>query len=168
MITRSGINALGLAIAVVVGTAIQGCSPVTLGQRAFEDRSVEDIKLDTEIFTAISTEMAANKTIAASSLVYEQEVVMFGLMDDKRKLDRLAAGVRNVDGIKRLHWHVEYMSEADQEAREDALLGITGTSKAKAAIEAGWLGGDAIDSLNFRVGVDFGHGVPDGARQIPG
>ncbi len=145
---------LRMVMLISVSLALGACGAVTLGQRAFEDRSVEDITADTELFARLSAVMANNKTIAVTSIVYEQEVVMYGLMDDKRAMDRLAADIRNVEGLKKLHWHVTYMSEADQSAQEDELLGITGTTKAKAAIEAGWLTADAINSLNFRIGVD--------------
>lgn len=143
----------GFAV-LLLGLLLQACSPVTLGQRALEDRSVADITADTELFARVTAAMANNKTISVSSLVYEQVVVLYGLIDDKRIMDALHADIREIDGIETLHWHVTYMSEADQAARDDQLLGLTGTTKAQGAIEAGWLSGDAINSLNFRVGID--------------
>lgn len=137
---------------------LTGCTPsvnpVTLAQRIVEDRSASDIAADTEITARVVAAMADNKVISVSTLVYEQQLVAFGVVTDRTKFRNLERDFKNISEIKRLRWHVTYMSEAEKTRRDAELLGIAETVAAKAKIEAEWLKTDGIESPNFRVGID--------------
>lgn len=152
-----------LLAALVALAGVAGCTqvnPITLGQRAVEDRSAGDIARDTEIFSKANAAMATNKTLAISTLVYEQVLVAYGLSDDQAKMDAVHAAFRNIDGLRRLHWHVEYMSPEEQKRQEAKILNVAQTTRIRGEIEANWLDAEGVESPNFRVGVDpLGHAI---------
>lgn len=157
---RSFRHAAALALALAT-LGVAGCTqvnPITLGERIAEDRSAGDIAKDTEIFAKASTAMAEQKTLAVSNMVYEQTLLAYGVMDDRKKMEALHAAYRNIAGVKRLYWEVRYMSEAQQKSHLPPLLNVAETTKTHGEIEANWLKADGVASPNFRVGIDpLGH-----------
>jgi hyperosmotically inducible protein len=93
-------------------------APKTLIDRAIEARSTSDIAKDNEIVLKVNKVMAGLGTIKASTEIYEQRLLVTGLFDDKAVYDKFEKGVREVTGVKRLLWHVAYLSKADQEAKK--------------------------------------------------
>ncbi len=149
----------GVVILALFGAGLAACtgspiSPVTLAQRALEDRSSEDIATDTAIFTAANTIMAGEKTLSLSTLVYEQVLVVYGLETDRETYDTVRAEMAEIEDVKTLHWEAVYMTEAEKEAADEQILGIADTLRIQAEVEADWLDTEGIESLNFRVGVD--------------
>ena len=96
--------------------------PKTLIDRAIEARSSSDIYKDNEIVVKVNAVMADLETIKASTEIYEQRLLITGLFDDTQLYEDFLAGVEAIDGIKELYWHVQYMSEEDQEARKEEML----------------------------------------------
>lgn len=151
---------------LVVSLAVAGLgactqvNPVTLGQRAVEDRSAGDIAKDTEIFSRANAAMAGNKTFAISTLIYEQELVAYGLIDDRAKMEAVESAFRDIEGVRQLHWHVAYMTPEERERRKASILNVAQTTRIQGEIEANWIEAEGVKSPNFRVGVDpLGHAI---------
>ena len=79
---------------------------------------------------------------------------MTGLFDDKATYDKFEKAVRGVEGVKKLYWHVAYLSEADQKARKPPLLAwhdvLTMVTKAEARL----IGTAGVADVNFRIAGD--------------
>lgn len=89
-------------------------SPKTIVEHAAEARSFSDQAKDNEIVLKINNVMAQVGSAAASTEIYEQRLLVTGLFDDKAKYDQFQSGVKGVDGVKKLYWHVAYESDDDQ------------------------------------------------------
>lgn len=147
---RAALAALMLAAAA----GLSACSPVTVAQRALEDRSVADIREDNRIVVGVNKLMAKYETISVSTEIYEQHLLIYGILETESAYNGFRNDVAKIEGIDRLYWHVEQMSEAEQEAREGEMLGFAQGLKVKAVIEKNWLQAEGVESLNFRVAVD--------------
>lgn len=134
--------------------AVTACSPVTLVQRAVEDRSLEDIAADNKIVIAVNKLMAKYKTVTVSTEIYEQHLLVYGLMENKARYDGFNTELAKIAGVKKLYNKVLHMTEAQQKAREDSMLGFAEGIQVKAKIEVAWLDEPGLESPNFRVAVD--------------
>jgi hyperosmotically inducible protein len=141
-------------VVLIAGAIVSSCvSPVTIGQRALEERSIEDIAKDNEIVIDVNELMAKYETVSVSTEIYEQRLVVYGLLDDEATLDNFRKDTEAIEGIKQLYWHVLFMTEEEQKAKEGEMLGFSGGLEVKANVEKGWLETEGIDSLNYRVAV---------------
>lgn len=127
-------------------------SPKTLVDRAIEARSAADIARDNAVVVKVNAAMAEAGTVKASTEIYEQRLLVTGLFDDKATYQKFERGVRGVGGVKRLYWHVLYLSDAEQKAKnilswEQALVI---EEKAKARL----IGTAGVADVNFRVAAD--------------
>ncbi len=129
-------------------------APKTLIDRAIEARSTEDIFLDNEIVIKVNAVMAELGTIKASTEIYEQRLLITGMFDDVELYEEFLAGVEEIDGIKELYWHVTYMSEEDQEAREDEMLDWVDAMELDARVGINLISAAGIADVNLRVAVD--------------
>lgn len=151
---HAGRIAVALALGLALSGALAACSPITVVQRAVEDRSAADIAEDNRIVVAVNKLMAKYETVSVSTEIYEQRLLIYGILADPADYSGLRNDVGKIDGIAELYWHVTRMSEAEQDAREDEMLGFAAGLKVKAVIEKDWLAADGVESLNFRVAVD--------------
>jgi len=119
-----------------------------------EARGTSDIVKDNEIVVDVNKLMATYETVAVSTEIYEQRLLVYGLLDDAAKVESFRGDVSKLEGVKALYWHVTYMSAADQDAKSDDILGLAGAAGAQANVEAKWLVADGVNSLNFRAGID--------------
>jgi len=92
--------------------------PKTLIDRAIEARSSSDIARDNAVVIDVNRVMADLGTIKASTAIYEQRLLVTGLFSESETYRKFEAGVRKVEGVKNLYWHVTYMTDA---AKEDAI-----------------------------------------------
>ncbi len=129
-------------------------APKTLFDRAIEARSTSDIITDNEIVIEINAIMAELGTIKASTEIYEQHLLMTGLFDDAELYEEFRERVMEVEGIKELYWHVEYMSEEDQEANEAEMLDWVDAIELDARIGIHLFETAGIADVNLRVAVD--------------
>jgi hyperosmotically inducible protein len=131
-------------------------APKTLIDRAIEARSTSDIARDNEVVIKVNKVMADVGSVKASTEIYEQRLLVTGLFDDKAVYDKFEKGVRAVTGVKRLYWHVAYLSKADQEAKKKSGEFVDWTdvlameTKAKARL----VGTKGVADVNFRVTAD--------------
>lgn len=134
--------------------------PKTLIDRAIEARSSSDIARDNAIVIDVNKVMAELGTIRASTEIYEQTLLVTGLFNDPETYRKFENGVRNVPGIKKMHWHVSYMTaEAEAQAKQAGtlmdwadVLAFDGKAKARLIGTAG------VADVNFRVTADaFGN-----------
>lgn len=95
-------------------------APKTLFDRAIEARTTSDILLDNKIVLAVNAIMAKFKTIKASTEIYEQRLLVTGIFDDEKLYKKFHSEVKKVKDVKKLYWHVRYMSEAEQKKRKKA------------------------------------------------
>ena len=129
-------------------------APKTLFDRAIEARSTSDIITDNEIVIEINAIMAELGTIKASTEIYEQRLLMTGLFDDAELYEEFRERVMEVEGIRKLYWHVEYMSEEDQEANEAEMLDWVDAIELDARIGIHLFETAGIADVNLRVAVD--------------
>ncbi len=143
-----------LFVVLIIGAMVAACaSPVTVAQRALEERSAADIKKDNEIVIDVNQLMAKYETISVSTEIYEQRLIIYGLLDDKATYDAFRRDSEAIPGVAQLYWHVVFMTKEEQKAREGEMLGFSGGLQVKAVIEKGWLDTEGINSLNYRVAV---------------
>ena len=158
---------LRMLLAMGVATALAGLSgpaaagitdlltaPKTLFDRAIEARSVSDIAKDNEIVLVVNRIMAELGTIKASTEIYEQRLLVTGLFDDKALYNEFRRRVRAVRGIKKLYWHVAYMSKDDQEKNKGKLIGWPEAMVLDGKVGLELVGARGIADVNFRVAVD--------------
>ena len=92
--------------------------PKTLFDRAIEARSSSNIARDNAIVIDANKIMAELGTIKASTKIYEQRLLVTGLFAEARTYRKFETGVRKIEGVKNLYWHVTYMTDA---AKGDAI-----------------------------------------------
>ncbi|MDE0794547.1 MAG: hypothetical protein OSB76_02765 [Alphaproteobacteria bacterium] len=134
--------------------------PKTLFDRAIEARSSSDLARDNAIVIDVNRVMADLGTIKASTQIYEQDLLITGLFAEGEAYRKFEKGVRAVEGVKKLYWHVTYITD---KAKEDAIAAgrmmdwqdvLTLETKAQARL----IGTAGIADVNFRVTADpFGH-----------
>lgn len=134
-----------------IGTILS--APVTLVDRALEDRSTVDIAKDNEIVVKVNAVMADIGTVKASTEIYEQRLLVTGLFDDKPAYDKFERGVRGVAGVKRLYWHVVYMSDAGQKADKN-LISWTRALEINSKAEVALAAAKDVRHLNYRLATD--------------
>ena len=127
--------------------------PKKLIDRAIEARSSSDIARDNAIVIDVNKVMADLGTIKASTEIYEQRLLVTGLFSDAETYKKFETGVRKVEGIKNLYWHVTYMTD---DAKEDAIKAgrmmdwkdvLAFETKASARL----IGTAGVADVNFRV-----------------
>lgn len=135
-------------------------SPKTLFDRAIEARSTSDIVKDNKIVIAVNAIMAKLGTIKASTEIYEQRLLITGLFDDKKLYDDFFSKVKKVKYVKKLYWHVRYMSEAEQDKRKKAgkMIGWGDALVLDTKVGLSLVGERGVADVNYRVAADaFSH-----------
>lgn len=134
--------------------------PKTLFDRAIEARSSSNIARDNAIVIDANKIMAELGTIKASTKIYEQRLLVTGLFAEARTYRKFETGMRKIEGVKNLYWHVTYMTDA---AKGDAIkAGRMMDWKDVLAFEtkagARLIGTAGVADVNFRVtGDPFGN-----------
>jgi hyperosmotically inducible protein len=127
--------------------------PVTIAERVIEARSTADIAEDNRIVVAANKAMADVGTIKAATEIYEQRLLVTGIIADQADYDAFRAGIDAIGGVAELYWHVVQMSDADQEANADLLSWSDALAlDAKVGIEL--IGTAGVADVNYRVAVD--------------
>lgn len=129
-------------------------APKTLFDRAIEARSIQDIFKDNGIVIEVNKLMADLGTLKASTEIYEQRLLVTGLFDDRAVFDKFLAGVKKIDGVKKLYWHVGFMSEQDQEKNKETLLGWGAALALDTRVGVNLVTTWGVADVNFRVAVD--------------
>jgi osmotically-inducible protein OsmY len=134
--------------------------PKTLIDRAIEARSSSDLARDNAIVIDVNKVMADLGTIKASTQIYEQRLLITGLFAEGETYRKFEKGVRAVEGVKKLYWHVTYMTD---KAKDEAIAAgrmmdwkdvLAFETKAMARL----IGTAGIADVNFRVtGDPFGN-----------
>lgn len=127
-------------------------APKTLIDRAIEARSAADIAKDNDIAIKVNAAMAKVGTIKASTEIYEQRLLVTGLFDDKAVYEKFEKSVRAVKGVKRLYWHVVYMSPAEQAKQKTLDWGSVMALQGNATMRL--IGTSGVADVNFRVTAD--------------
>ena len=127
--------------------------PKKLIDRAIEARSSSDIARDNAIVIDVNKVMADLGTIKASTEIYEQRLLVTGLFSDAETCKKFETGVRKVEGIKNLYWHVTYMTD---DAKEDAIkaghmMDWTDVLAFETKASARLIGTAGVADVNFRV-----------------
>jgi len=161
MTLRQILPAALAALAVLVLPAVDGAfikdvitAPKTLIDRAIEARSAADIAEDNRIVVIVNGIMADLGTIKASTEIYEQRLLVTGLFDDRKLYDDFKTRVEAVEGVKKLYWHVAYMSEADQKKNADTLLGWDDALILDNKVGLKLVATRGVADVNLRVAVD--------------
>ncbi len=149
--------------ALVLAWTLGGCTdtlvavvtaPVTLAERAVEARSSGNIAKDNEIVIDVNAIMANLGTIKASTEIYEQRLLITGLFDDKKLYDDFLRRVKSIYGVKKLYWHVMYMSKADQARNKATLIDWPDAMLLDNRVGLKLVGAAGVADVNFRVAAD--------------
>jgi hyperosmotically inducible protein len=127
-------------------------APKTLIDRAIEARSAEDIAKDNGIVIKVNAAMGKHETIKASTEIYEQRLLVTGLFNDKKVYDGFEQDVRGVEGVKKLYWHVRYMSDDDQ--KKAKLLAWSDVLVISEKAQARLVGTAGVADVNYRTAAD--------------
>lgn len=127
-------------------------APKTLFDRAIEARSAGDIAKDNEIVVKVNGIMGKLGTIKASTEIYEQRLLITGIFDDKALYDRFEREVRQLQGIKKLYWHVSYLAKDD--AKRKALLDWADVTVMATKAQGRLVGTAGVADVNFRTTAD--------------
>lgn len=131
-------------------------APKTLFDRMIEARSASDIARDNAIVIDVNKVMAELGTINAKTEIYEQTLLVTGLFNDLETYRKFEEGVRAVEGVKKLYWHVVYMTaEAEAAAKKEGrmmdwsdVVVLDGKAKGRLIATKG------LADVNFRVTAD--------------
>lgn len=156
---------LAVAAVIVAGVSISSppasaqlsdilLAPKTLFDRAIEARSAKNIAIDNRIVVEVNAIMVKYSTIKASTEIYEQRLLITGIFDDKKLFDDFNAKVREIEGVKELYWHVIYMSEEEQEKREEELLDWPDAVVLNSKVGINLISTRGVADVNFRTAVD--------------
>ncbi|MCZ6740818.1 MAG: BON domain-containing protein [Alphaproteobacteria bacterium] len=131
-------------------------APKTLFDRLIEARSTSDILEDNRIVAAVNGIMLDLGTIKASTEIYEQRLLITGLFNDKKLYDKFLTDVKNIDGIKKLYWHVTHMTEKEQERRgkKKELLKWVDALALDVSVGLNLVGTLDVADVNFKVAAD--------------
>ncbi len=129
-------------------------APKTLFDRVIEARSAKNIAIDNRIVVEVNAIMVEYSTIKASTEIYEQRLLITGIFDDKKLFDDFNAKVRKIEGVKELYWHVIYMSEEEQEKREEELLDWPDAVVLNSKVGINLISTRGVADVNFRTAVD--------------
>lgn len=155
----AAVAVVGILAAGAPGVAAFGLldiisAPKVLFDRAIEARSTSDIIEDNKIVLAVNGIMADLGTIKASTEIYEQRLLITGMFDDKTLYDKFLADVKKVTGVKKLYWHVVYMSKADQEKNKETLLDWGDALLLDTKVGLALVGTGDVADVNYRVAAD--------------
>lgn len=147
--------AMILTALLVAGCAPEAVlSPKTVIDRAIEARSAADIAKDNHIVLSVNGAMAGIANLSASTEIYEQRLLMTGIMSDKGDYQRLKRQVEATDGIKELYWHVVPMTEAARDEADPRLLLWGEVLNLDARVGVALIKTAGIADVNYRVAAD--------------
>jgi osmotically-inducible protein OsmY len=129
-------------------------APKTLVDRAIEARKAGDIVEDNRIVIDVNKVMADLGTIKASTEIYEQQLLITGIFDDRAVYDKFRAGVNKVKGVKKLRWHATYMSKQEQERRKASLVDWKDALVIEAKVRANLIKTRGIADVNYKTAID--------------
>lgn len=127
-------------------------APKTLIDRAIEARSAGDIAKDNEIVVKVNAIMGKMGTVKASTEIYEQRLLITGIFDDKALYHRFEREVRQVQGVKKLYWHVSYLAKDD--SRRKSLLDWGDVTVMATKAQGRLVGTAGVADVNFRTTAD--------------
>ncbi len=149
--------------AVLAALLVAGCSggvaqsvmgvPKFAVDWALEARSGEDIRKDSRIIASLGYTMTDLRIVSVSVEVYEQRVLVAGLLNDKAAHDKLREALRWIYGVKKVYWHVTVMSDDDRAATPEIKSWVETVAVRTKALVRLTLAPSVAD-LNFRVAAD--------------
>jgi hyperosmotically inducible protein len=129
-------------------------APKTLVDRAIEARSAKDILEDNRIVIEANKLMAQIGTIKAKTEIYEQVLLITGIFDDRNAYDRFHSGVRNIKGVKRLHWHARYMAASEQASRKAEMVDWKDALVTETKVRGNLIKTRGVSDVNFKTAID--------------
>jgi osmotically-inducible protein OsmY len=127
-------------------------APKTLIDRAIEARSTSDIAKDNEIVVKVNGIMADLGTVKASTEIYEQRLLITGVFDDKALYDRFLSQVKAVKDVKKLYWHVAYVTKDDPKRKQ--MLDWADATVMGTKAQGRLIGTKGVADVNFRTTAD--------------
>lgn len=130
--------------------------PKTLIDRAIEARSTSDIARDNAVVIDVNKVMAELGTIKASTVIYEGNLLVTGLFNDLETYRKFESGVRAVKDVKKLYWHVTFMTDKAQKEATEAgrMMDWSDVLVLEKKAEARLIGTAGVADVNFRVTAD--------------
>lgn len=147
----------------IFGTAVllAGCtdvlvSPKTVVDRTIEARSGADIALDNKAVIRVNAAMAKFGLTSVSTEIYEQRLLITGVIADRTDYDGFEKSVREIGGIRQIYWHVRQISNPEQKRRidEGAMLEWPDVLLLQGKGKARLIGTRGVADVNFRVAAD--------------
>jgi len=120
-------------------------------EAAVEDRSAGDIAKDTEIkakaFAAITDELGTDM-IAFNTDVYEQDVMLTGVVEEAALKDKAGKVAKSINGVKKVYNEVLVIPKVKQE--KGMVEGFVDDTVIETKINAQLLDAKAVNVTNFR------------------
>ena len=120
-------------------------------EAAVEDRSSSDIAKDLEIKAKLAADVVdkmGTKVISINADVYEQDVMLTGVVDDATVKDQAGQLAKSVDGVKTVH--NEMMVIKPLEKKKGAVEGFVDDTVIESKINALLLDASGVNVTNFR------------------
>jgi hyperosmotically inducible protein len=141
-----------ISLALLTGACLS--TYATVAERVVEDRSTDDIFVDNRIVVDVNTAMADVGLVSISTEIYEQRLLVTGIIDDPNDYNDFRSQVDAVSGVKALYWHVIQMSAADQEAQGGNMLSWDDALLLDKSAGTNAYEGAGTASVNYRIGSD--------------
>ncbi|GAB6052717.1 hypothetical protein JCM17960_15370 [Magnetospira thiophila] len=120
-------------------------------EAAVEDRSTSDIAKDTsikaEIVTKVLDQMGSD-VISITADVYEQTVMLTGIVEKKEQKAQAEALTRTVGGVRKIY--NEILIKSDLEREKGTVEGFVDDTVIETKINAQFLDAAAVNTTNFR------------------
>ncbi len=120
-------------------------------EAAVEDRSADDIKKDLGIkasITADVTDKMGTDVISLSADVYEQDVMLTGVVETPKQRKQIEKLTRAIDGVKKIYNEVLVIKAVDK--KKGAVEGFVDDTVIESKINALLLDGKGVNVTNFR------------------
>ena len=127
-------------------------------ETAVEDRSAADIATDTRIKAEITTnviEVMGTDVISIAADVYEQEVMLTGIVETPEQRETAENITRNVEGVRGIH--NQLMVKSDLEQEQGAIEKFVDDTIIETKINAQFLDAKGVNVTNFRYRSVAGH-----------
>ncbi len=127
-------------------------------EAAVEDRSAEDIAKDTEIKASIVVDVIdamGTDVISINADVYEQDVMLTGVVETGEQRSQAENLTRNIEGVKKLY--NEIMVKSDLEQEKGAVENFVDDTVVETKINALLLDAKGVNVTNFRYRSVGGH-----------
>ncbi|CAA7617802.1 conserved exported hypothetical protein [Candidatus Terasakiella magnetica] len=127
-------------------------TPKAMFDLAIEARSFEDIGKDVAIYVEASRILVAEMEMAISMEIYEQRLLLTGIINDAEACQSVRERASKIDGIRAFYWHVSCATSEDESTGN--LIGIFRRNTLRTFANLRLMGALDVADVNFRVAIN--------------